>query len=654
MHHQDILAVLRQLDSSEKGLTKKEAQQRLAISGLNELKVKKGIHPWQLLLAQFSSPLTWILLVALMISTYLGEIVNVIVIGMIVLINTGLGFSLEFRAEKAIEALQKISALTTKVLRDGKEIRIESKYLVPGDIILLEAGDKVPADARLLTAHDLRTQEGSLTGESQPVAKVVRCFAQETPLAERKNMVYSSTIVSVGSGKAVVVATGSATEIGKIATLLKETQKEITPLQKKLGVLAKYLTTMVVFITLVVFFVGLWSGESIFVMFLTAVALAVAAVPEGLPAVITVSLAMGIQRMVKKNVLMRKLSAVETLGSVDVICSDKTGTLTHNEMTVTHLWANKEKYTISGTGYNPTGTFLNNNQTVNPLSLHPLLKIGMLCNNAKFEKEQKKNTLFGDPTEAALLIAAQKAGLVQEKLIKEEPRVDEISFSSERKMMTTLHQAKARKISYTKGAPEVLLSRCTRILNNGKISLLTPSQRKEILHHNELFGSQALRVLAFAFNSGFSTTEVAEKNMVFVGLQAMLDPPRQEVKASIQKCHDAGIRVIMITGDQLPTAMAIAQQLGIPGKAITGQALEKSEDLQKSIREIGVFARVNPERAPWLVTKKLNVPVAVLRPVSTCSSAVEPPARIIVGTNFTLVRVGASDHKLVERLIGSA
>ncbi|MBU0470268.1 MAG: calcium-translocating P-type ATPase, SERCA-type [Nanoarchaeota archaeon] len=590
--------VFKKLNSSEKGLTKHEAEQNLHRYGLNELKAEEGANPLKIFLQQFYSPLVWILIVALALSIFLNETVDAIVIGAIIVINAALGFYQEFRAEKAIEALKKMASLKANVIRNGKEIKIDSKYLVPGDIIVLETGDKIPADSRLIEIYSLKTQEGPLTGESQPVVKSLEVLKEKTPLADRKNMVYSSTIIVAGRGKAMVTSTGMNTEVGKIAKLIEEAEEKSTPLQNKLSDLGKYLTVAVIVVAIIVFLVGIFSGQKASVMLLTAIALAVAAIPEGLPAVITISLAIGVQRMIKKNALVRKLPSVETLGSVNVICTDKTGTLTHNEMTVTKIWANNAAYEVTGSGYSLKGTFTINDKLANPEPLYQLLKIGTLCNNARLEGKDSKREVKGDPTEAALIVSAEKAGITPKEL--GETKIDEIPFSSERKMMTVICQNKKGKFSYTKGAPDILIEHCDRILIDNRILRLDRSFKKEILDCNEKFADEALRVLGFAYNDNFSQKEGSEKNMIFVGLQAMIDPPREEVKESIKKAQEAGIRVIMITGDQVNTAKAIANELGITGRAVTGLELDQIKNLKKEINDINIFARVNPKH-------KLNI-----------------------------------------------
>lgn len=591
MYNKKIKDVFKELKTSEKGLSKEEATHRLHKYGLNELKEEKKIHPLAIFFDQFKSPLIWILLVALVISILTKEIIDASVIGVIVVLNAILGFVQEYKAERAIEALRKMASLKAKVIRNNKEISIDAIYLVPGDIIVLETGDKIPADSRLFEIHNLQTQEASLTGESVPIKKDIKFLPEKTSVADRKNMVYSGTIITSGRGKAVIAATSMQTEFGKIATLIEQAKEKLTPLQKKLRTLGKYLTIAVVIIAVIIFLAGILTGKEVSFMLITAIALAVAAIPEGLPAVVTISLAIGVQRMIKRNALIRKLPSVETLGVVNVICSDKTGTLTHNQMTVTKIWANGKVYDVTGSGYSKDGTFVLDNKLATPDPLKTLLHCGALCNDAKLEDKKNKREVIGDPTEAALIVSAEKAGYILKDLNKQFPRVDEIPFSSERKRMTTIHQFKNKKISFTKGAPDIIIEHCDRILINGKLERLTRQKKKEVLKQNEEFAKQALRILAFAYKSG---TKSPEKDMIFVGLQAMIDPPRGEVKGSIKKCQEAGIRVIMITGDHIATAQAIAQQLGLTGKAITGQEIDKI-NLKKEIENISIFARVNPE-----------------------------------------------------------
>lgn len=645
------------LKTSEKGLTSHEAEERLHYYGLNELKAEEGVHPLKVLLEQFSSPLVWTLIAALVISIFLYEYIDAVVISIIIILNALLGFAQEYRAEKAIEALKKMASLKARVLRNGREIKIDSKEVVPGDVILLETGDKIPADARLFEIHSLQTQEAPLTGESQPVSKILEPLGEKTLLADRKNMAYSSTVVSSGRGKAVVMATGMSTEVGKIAQLIKESREKQTPLQKKLRNLGKYLTAGVVIIAVVVFLAGIFSGQNASDMLLMAIALAVAAIPEGLPAVITISLAIGVQQMIKRNVLVRKLPSVETLGCVDVICTDKTGTLTHNQMTVTKIWTNNTIYEVTGSGYHPKGTFTVDNKLANPEPLHKLLKIGALCSNAKLTGRDSKREVEGDPTEAALIVSAEKAGFESEEINKNEPRIDEIPFSSERRMMTTIHKTSEGNVSFTKGAPEVIINLCDKILVNGRVQRLDRQKKNELLKQNESFAKEALRVLGFAYKelgSAYkegSDKNNAEDNMIFVGLQAMIDPPREEVKDSIRKCHEAGIRVIMITGDQIATAKAIAEKLGIKGEAVSGHELENIRNLEAEIKRINIFARVNPEHKLDIVKalKKNGHVVAVTGDgINDAPALKKADIGIAMGITGTDVAKEASDMILTD------
>jgi len=579
--------VLENLKTTEKGLSKSEASRRLQEYGRNIIEKKQEISPFKIFLGQFASPLVWILMVAIVISLIVGHMEDAIVIGIILIVNAILGFIQEFRAEKAIEALMKMASLKAVVLRDGKETSVDAGDIVPGDIVILEEGEKIPADARVLDSIELNTQEAALTGESLPVKKVTEKFASMTGVADRKNMVYSGTVVTSGRGIAVVTGTGMNTELGKIAHMIQTAETKMTPLQKKLKRLAKVLGALTLLVCFIVFITGVVKGGSILEFLIAAVSLAVAAIPEGLTIVVTISMAIGVQKMAKKNALIRKLPSVETLGCTTVICSDKTGTLTHNQMTVKMAYVDDEIIEVTGSGYKPEGRF-----SSKPKSLNLLLRIGALCNNAKLDNNTYE--IIGDPTEGALIVSARKGGLDEELMSIKHRRLEEIPFSSERKIMTTIHKDKTKKVAYIKGAPDVVLGRCTHIHIGDKVKKLTKEDRDKILKKNEYFADSALRVLGFAYRdvNGANKKDV-EKNLVFVGLQAMIDPPRKEVRAAIDKCRKAGIRVVMITGDHKTTAMAIARELGIKGRAVTGNDLEQV-DLKKEVEEIGIYARVNP------------------------------------------------------------
>ncbi len=584
--------VLAELKASEKGLSSAEAAERLKVYGYNQIREEAHVHPFWIFLGQFKSPIVWILLVAMLISLFVKEYVDFYVIGAIVILNSVLGFVQEYRAERAIEALKKMISLKATVLRDGQERDIDASEVVPGDILLLDTGDKIPADARLLESVNLQTQEAALTGESLPVRKEIGTFKKEVAVADRHNVVFSSTIITNGHARAVVTSTGMRTEIGKIAKLIQESEPEPTPLQKTLKKLGMYIGILVVIVAVLVFVVGVIKvDQPITAILLTAIALAVAAIPEGLPAVVTVGLSIGVQRMARKNALVRNLPSVETLGACSVICSDKTGTLTHNEMTVRKLYVNRQEVEVAGSGYSPEGYFSRDAK-----NFELLLRIGAVNNNAKLRKENAAWQVFGDPTEAALIVSAKKAKLDTETLHDKYPRVGEIEFTSERKRMTTLHAIDKTKVAYAKGAPEVVLSLCSKILVNGHEQRLTREEKQSILVQNEKFAKQALRVLGFAYKElkGVDAKSDPEKDMVFVGLQAMIDPPRREVKDAIDKCRTAGIKVVMITGDHITTAQAVAKELGIEGRAITGLELDQIEDLSEEVENIAIYARVNP------------------------------------------------------------
>ncbi|MEK6946600.1 MAG: cation-translocating P-type ATPase [Nanoarchaeota archaeon] len=590
MHNKPIEQVLKELNTSSNGLTQQEADARLKQHGFNELKEGKKISPLEIFISQFKSIVVWILIAATVISAFLGEYVDAIVIFSIIILIALLGFFEEYRAEKAIEALKKLASLMATVLRDGQKKEIDAKELVPGDVIVLQTGDKVPADARLIEVFNLQTQEAALTGESQAVKKNISQLEEKTSIADRHNIVFSSTIVVSGRAKAVVIATGMQSEIGKIAKMIEEVKPEPTPLQKDMDQLGKFIGTITLIIAALVFATGMLARHSNWIdMLLVSVSLAVAAIPEALPAVVTISLALGTQKMLKRNALIRRLPSVETLGSTTVICTDKTGTLTANQVTVKKLYVNGKIIDATGVGYGTKGSFLYKNKPVRPEEIELLLRIGILNNNS----EIKEGKVIGDPTEAALIVSAAKLGLIKEDFDIEYRRIDEIEFTSERKMMTTIHGHHGENISYVKGAPEVVLNLCNSVYLNGEIKKLSAGMKEEIMEANRQFAEGALRVLGFAYKTIVDSNP--EKNLIFVGLQGMIDPPREEVKIAIEKCKKAGIRVIMITGDHEITARAIAKDIGLTGKTITGQKLDEINDLDSLVEEISIFARVNPE-----------------------------------------------------------
>nr|WP_282201453.1 calcium-transporting P-type ATPase, PMR1-type [Collibacillus ludicampi] len=597
------------------GLTEDDVYARREQYGENRLAEGEQKSLLTLFLDQFRDFMILVLLGATLISGLLEEYTDAITIIAIVIVNGFLGFFQEVRAERSLASLKELSAPTARVIREGKKRVIPAAELVPGDIIELEAGDRVPADLRLIAVHGLETEESALTGESLPVAKLVeRINDPEAGLGDRRNMAYMGTMVTRGKGQAVVVATGMQTEMGKIADLIQSAEDAMTPLQMRLEHLGKILVYVALGITAVVVITGILHGQKMYEMFLAGVSLAVAAIPEGLPAIVTIALALGVQRMIKRRAIVRKLPSVETLGCATVICSDKTGTLTQNKMTVQKVWLGGIFYGVTGSGYEPQGEFLLSGRTIDPNrrpDLKRLLQIGVLCNNAELVKVNKgkgEETLWqvnGDPTEGALLVLGGKAGIRTDAIEQVEQRVEEIPFDSVRKMMSVLTRNKEGEMHLlVKGAPDVLLSRCSHMLVEGKVVPLSASLRKSIIQANEEMAREALRVLGFAYRPLYDIKQLKqrdpEQNLVFVGLAGMMDPPREEVFEAIQKCKRAGIKTIMITGDHQATAEAIARQLGIlPAKGIVlnGNDLQQMTDQQliDKVDHTYVFARVSPE-----------------------------------------------------------
>ena len=606
-------ATLAELKTSSAGLTSQEALRRLNEYGPNELEAARSVSPWRLLFDQFKNVLIVILLVATGLSACLGEGVETIVIGVIVLFAVGLGFFQEFRAEKAIDALRKMAAPTATVLRDGEELTVPAQHLVPGDIVLLQAGNRVPADVRIVESINLQIEEAALTGESVAVAKHARPIAdEEAALGDRKNMSYAGTAATYGRGRAVVVATAMNTEFGKIARMLQAVVTERTPLQKNLDKVGSLLARIALVIVALIVALGLLRGQPFMEMLIFGVALAVAVVPEALPAVVTISLAIGVQRMVKRHALMRRLPAVETLGCTSVICSDKTGTLTKDEMTVRRIHVADRLWEVTGAGYEPHGQFLVEGRPEEPdEALRQFLQAATLASDAHSVREESDGRwhIKGDATEGALVVAAAKAGFVKAELERQAPRTGEIPFTSETKRMTTLHAVREGTVAFSKGAPEIILASCTHILTreNGETleKLLDDAGRDQIMETARGLADQALRVLGAARKSG-ATLGNAEHGMTFLGLAGMIDPPRPEAKESVRKCEQAGIRVIMITGDHPVTAQAVARELGIlkEGRAITGAQLDTLSDaeLEREVAGIDVFARVSPAHKLRVVT----------------------------------------------------
>jgi Ca2+-transporting ATPase len=569
--------------------------------GPNELQARAHVSPWTILLEQFKNVLIIILLLATALSAFLGHGVEAIAITAIVLFAVILGFIQEFRAERAIEALREMAAPSATVIRDGRDQRVPARELVPGDLIILSTGDKVPADARLTEAVNLQTVEAALTGESAPVEKHSHALTEETlPPADQRNMAFAGTAATYGRGRALIVATGMATEFGKIARMLEEVDTAKTPLQKNLDRIGKSLARAAFAVVAVIVVLGLFRGQPFVEMLIFGVALAVAVVPEALPAVVTISLALGVKRMVRRNALIRRLPAVETLGSTSVICSDKTGTLTKDEMTVRRLYVAGHTIEVSGTGYEPSGNFsANGSGVVSSEALATLLRAGALASDARVEQRNGSGTweVKGDPTEGALVVAAAKAGLNKPALDAEFSRVFEIPFTAETKRMTTLHQTPDGVVAYAKGAPEVIVQSCSMLLTETGLETLDETRRTDVLERARQMAAEALRVLAVAYKPQ-ATEKDAESNMTLLGLAGMIDPPRAEAKDAVRQCEEAGIKVIMITGDHPLTAKAVAEELGLSknGRVVSGAELEAMDESQlgREVESIEVCARVSP------------------------------------------------------------
>ena len=606
-HAMEASKVAEALRSSGDGLTAEEASIRLARDGPNELIGKRKVSRLQILLKQLKDPLVFILIIAAAVSAGVGiidssteEMINAGVILLIVALNTILGYTQEYKAEKTLEALQELASPKVTVRRGGRDVEVPSRELVAGDVMVLSTGDRVSADGRLIGSANLETDEASLTGESVPVKKDHgSAVAERSVLGDRSNMVYSGSTISRGRGVAMVVATGSSTELGRIADLATE-EGGPTPLQRKLAVLSRQLGIVVIAIASIIMAMGLAGGVDVVTMFLTAISLAVAAIPEGLPAVVTVSLAIGLQRMARRNALVRHLPAVEALGSATVICTDKTGTLTAGVMNVREVAVPSGTVLVTGEGYEPEGALIRSGEELDAgdPEVTELLRAGVLCNDASLVKEEGWKVM-GDGTEGTLLVLAKKAGMDPEAVRRRHPRTGEEPFDSERKRMTTVHSIDGEVRSYTKGAAESVLPLCTHVLIDGRRTDMNDALRDSFLAKDREMASRALRVLALAYGSG------REEGLTFLGLVGMLDSPRKEAADAVTKCRTAGIRVIMITGDHRLTAAAIAKEMGIPspGGSITGEELSSMSDRELSgrVKEVSVFARVAPEQKVRIV-----------------------------------------------------
>ncbi|MFH1916903.1 MAG: cation-translocating P-type ATPase [Nanoarchaeota archaeon] len=683
-----------QLHTSSNGLTSQEAKKRLIEYGPNELKKEKKRTAFSLYMNQFKDGLILLLVFAGALSLALGELVEAIAIAVIILLNTLLGFIQEYKAEKAIEALKKISAPMATVIRDGKEHKIPARELVPGDILVLEAGDIVAADSRLFEIASLQIDEASLTGESVPSKKVIDPFSLETSVTDQENMAFMGTIVTYGKGKSVVTQTGMNTEFGRIADSLQTTKDVQTPLQLKFNKLAKQIGITAVILIIIVLVAGTLQGTLTFgKMLLIALTLTVAVVPNALPLVVTAGLSMGTKRLVKKNMLVKKLSAAEGLGACTIIVSDKTGTITKNQMTITRIYTDRQTFFVSGTGYEPEGKFFTDAGTdekkeANPQQFELLLRIGYLCNSAKLTADKGKLEIIGDPTEGSLIVLGKKGRLEEEDLHEKYTFLQEIPFDSDRKRMSVIFFNKITKSkeAYVKGAPDILLSVCDRILENGKIRKLTKKDRDFILQKNDSFAEQALRVLGLAYTELADTKtddydyKTVEKNLIFVGLVGMIDPPRDEIKPAIEQCTRAGIKVMMITGDHAVTARAVARQIGMFKEGdivLTGDDVEKMSDdeLGKKMDHIRIIARALPIQKSRIVDilqkkghivamtgdgvndapalKKANIGIAM--GITGTDVAKEVAKAILIDDNFaTIVNAIEEGRNIYDKIIKSA
>lgn len=597
------------LETGSDGLSDCQVTERSSRHGPNVLKARKKTSPLFIFLSQFNNLLIYILIGAIVVSFLIGETLDAGIIAVIVILNAILGFVQEYKAEKSIESLQKMIVPEALVIRDGHRIRIPAKDLVPGDIIEVEAGESIPADARILEARSLKVDESPITGESHASEKHSGTLPADTPVGDMENMIFMGTTALDGRSRAAVVNTGMDTEIGKIATLVSIEQKRDTPMQVSLGRLGKFFGISALAVCGIILGAGVLGGRDLYEMFLVSVSLAVAAIPEGLPATVTIVLALGVQKMAKRNAIIRKLPAVETLGSTNVICSDKTGTLTQNIIVVKKVVLKDSIIDITGTGYSHDGSFMSGESIVDPSdngALRQLLVAGMLCNNSTYEKVGDSLNINGDSTEVALLVAGAKAGMSKVLLEDVCPRKFEIPFNSDTKRMTTVNACDGEWYVYMKGAPEVVLDLCDSVTIDDRSVPLDESTRKYFLDQNNALAENGMRVLGIAYKklqegSSFDRISGIESRLTYIGLTGMIDPPRPEVKESVRQCKGAGIEVVMITGDQKPTAIAIARDLGIfqeGDTAISGIDLNEMSDdqLREKAGSIKVYARTSPEQ----------------------------------------------------------
>ena len=646
-HAKSVEAVLESLETNRNGLTHADAAGRLKFYGPNRMRERERRTALIIFYEQFKSILVLLLVFATLLSAFLGMYVDAAVIGAIVVLNALMGMWQEFKAEKAIESLKQLTTSKVTVKRDGQHHEVMIDTLVPGDIVFLEEGCKVPADMRLFEISNLKVDEAALTGESVPVTKDVK-MQENVGVADRRNMAFMGTVVSYGRGIGIVVATGMTTEIGKIATVVEE-MEEPTPLQEKLRHFGKDIGIFVVVLAFFIFLLGILRDEKIVDMLLTSISLAVAAVPEGLPAVVTLTLTLGTQRMLRKNAIVKRLAAVEALGSVTVICADKTGTMTTNEMTVEKVWYPDKLISVTGAGFEPKGEFLVNGKPMDvegDRQLQILLRISKMCNDAVL-KEADEWSIIGDPTEGALKVLAKKAGVEDDY-----PRVKEIPFSSERKVMSTVHDIGGNYIAYAKGAPEVMLRCCNKVYPDKE---LTAKERDVIIRMIHELADDGLRVLGMAYKKlGMSyLPESVEKDMTFVGIVAMMDPPRKETKNAIRLCKEAGIKVLMLTGDHPITAKAVGQQIGLSGDLLSGEQIDKmsEEEFENAVDETIIFARVSPQHKLRIVEalkKKNNIIAVTGDGVNDAPALKKADIGVAMGIKGTDVAKEAADMILLD------
>lgn len=647
-----------------KGLSREEAEKRLQKFGPNQLPEQKRVSLLTLLINQFSSFIVWTLIAAALIAGFLGEWVDATAIGVIVVLNGLLGFFQEFQADKSLAALRKMATLSSKVIRNGELQTLPSEKIVPGDLVLIEAGDRIPADGRIIQSIELSTQEAALTGESMPIHKIAEPLEKpDLPVGDKKNMGFLGTVAVSGKGYMIVTETGLQTELGKIASLLQGGKEEQTPLQIRLEELGHRLVWICLGIVALVFVLGFFRGKPFIENLLISVSLAVAAIPEGLPAIVTVALSIGVRKMAKRNALVRRLPSVETLGCTTVICTDKTGTLTQNEMMVRSIWVNGSFVDVMGVGYNPEGDFKVKDAKINVQDNPELimaLKIGTLCNSAELHQNAEKAwSIAGDPTEGALLTVAGKAQLFKQDLEQKNPILGETPFDSERKRMSMSRKTEEGPMLFIKGATDIILAHSESILLNGKVESLTDERKKNILDANASLASQALRVLAVGYRPLPQDSKIdssMEDKLILVGLIAMMDPPRPEVKKSIETCRKAGITTVMITGDHKETAVAVAKELNLMKEgslAVTGAELEQMDDqhLKDNVRSIAIYARTSAAHKLRIVRawKSIGEVVAMTGDgVNDAPAIKEADIGVAMGITGTDVTKEASDMVILD------